>query len=87
MQAQTLQTLAKTRFNKLRMGVFPKHYVYNENEPLFPMFECRLDGTEDFARPNVRGFQQFDKQVRALMAMGIESDGRVKDVSCRLLVG
>ena len=73
-QAQTLETLAKTRFNKLRMGVFPKHYIYSENEPLHAMFERRDDGTEDFSRPNVRAFQQFDKQVQALMRMGIEAD-------------
>lgn len=74
MQAQTLDTLAQTRFNKLRMGVFPKHYIYSENAPLHTMFEQRADGSEDFSRPNVRAFQQFDKQVRALMAMGIEAD-------------
>ena len=74
MQDQTLKTLAQTRFNKLRMGVFPKHYIYSENEPLHPTFERRKDGSEDFSRPNVRAFQQFDKQVQALMAMGIEAD-------------
>jgi Domain of unknown function (DUF5060)/Protein of unknown function (DUF4038)/Domain of unknown function (DUF5605) len=74
MQSQTLATLAKTRFNKIRMGVFPKHYLYNENEPLHRMFEQRPDGSEDFSRPNVAAFQQFDKQVHALMKMGIEAD-------------
>jgi hypothetical protein len=74
MQEQTLSTLKKTRFNKLRMGVFPKHYIYSENEPLHPMFEAHVDGTPDFSRPNVTAFQQFDMQVRSLMAMGIEAD-------------
>jgi len=73
-QAQTLKTLATTRFNKIRMGVFPKHYIYNENEPLHAMFDTGADGRQDFSRPNVAAFQQFDKQVRALMAMGIEAD-------------
>lgn len=74
LQEQTLQTLANTRFNKLRMGVLPKHYLYNEGEPLHRMFELGADGREDFSRPNVLAFQQFDKQVRALMALGIEAD-------------
>ncbi|WP_321790585.1 DUF5060 domain-containing protein [Burkholderia pyrrocinia] len=74
MQEQTLASLKRTRFNKVRMGVFPKHYIYSENEPLHPMFEQRADGTPDFSRPNVVAFRQFDKQIRALMAMGIEAD-------------
>lgn len=74
MQAQTLDTLKKTRFNKLRMGVFPKHYVYNENEPIQPMFARGADGEEDFDRPNVAAFQHLDKQVLALREMGIEAD-------------
>lgn len=74
MQQQTLQTLARTRFNKLRMGVFPKHYIYNENEPLMRMFELGSDGGEDFDRPNVEAFRHFEKQVLALMALGVEAD-------------
>jgi hypothetical protein len=74
MQQQTLETLAATRFNKLRMGVFPKHYIYNENEPLHAVYETGSDGKPDFARPNVAAFRQFEKQVGALMALGIEAD-------------
>ena len=33
MEKQTLQTLANAPFNKLRMCIFPKDYVYNKNEP------------------------------------------------------
>jgi hypothetical protein len=74
MQAQTLETLSKTRFNKIRMGVVPKDYPYNVNEPLFDIFDKRPDGTHDFDRPNPAAFQHFDAQVRALMALGIEAD-------------
>jgi len=35
---QTLATLAKTGFNKIRFGPFPKHYLYNANEPLLYPF-------------------------------------------------
>ena len=34
LQEETLETLAKARFNKMRMGVFPKDYPFNTNEPL-----------------------------------------------------
>lgn len=74
MQEQTLQTLKTARFNKIRMGVFPKDYIYNENDALFPMFELSADGREDFTRPNVKAFQHLDRQVLALREMGIEAD-------------
>jgi hypothetical protein len=33
LEAQTLETLRHAPFNKLRFCVFPKHYVFNQNEP------------------------------------------------------
>jgi len=33
LQRQTLETLKKSTFNKLRFCIFPKHYDYNLNEP------------------------------------------------------
>lgn len=74
MQEQTLATLARTRFNKIRMGVFPKDYAYNVNEPLFDVFYRNADGTHDFDRPNPAAFQHFETQVAALMELGIEAD-------------
>lgn len=35
LEEQTLRTLATAPFNKLRMCVFPKDYVYNKNEPVY----------------------------------------------------
>ncbi|TLU72239.1 DUF5060 domain-containing protein [Lichenicoccus roseus] len=74
MQQQTLATLAGAGFNKLRMGVFPKHYIYSENEPLHRMFELGPDGREDFDRPNHAAFRHLERQVAALMQIGIEAD-------------
>jgi len=74
MQAETLETLKKTRFNKIRMGVFPKHYIYNENEPLHTAFEHGADGKEDFDRPNIEMFRHFETQIGALREIGIEAD-------------
>ena len=58
LQQQTLDALAKTSFSKLRMGLFPKHYLYNANEPdrfVFPRAEDGWDlerfDLEYFARP------------------------------------
>ncbi|MBN1996245.1 DUF5060 domain-containing protein, partial [candidate division KSB1 bacterium] len=38
LQLQTLETLKFSPFNKMRMCVFPKDYVYNKNEPPFYPF-------------------------------------------------
>jgi hypothetical protein len=74
MQAQTLETLKNARFNKIRMGLFPKDYPYNTNEPLYPSFETGADGKQDFDRPNPVMFRHFERQVAALCALGIEAD-------------
>lgn len=45
LEEQTLATLRDAPFNKLRMCVFPKHYIYNENEPEFYPFPCLSRGS------------------------------------------
>jgi len=74
MQDETLRTLKATRFNKLRMGVFPKDYIYNSNEPLYTAFLQAANGREDFDRPNPVMFRHFEKQVGVLRELGIEAD-------------
>jgi len=74
MQEQTLTTLAASSFNKIRMGVFPKDYPYNENEPLHDVFEARGDGSYDYDRPNFSAFRHFEAQVGRLAELGIEAD-------------
>lgn len=74
MQEETLQTLAKTGFNKIRMGVFPKDYPFNQNEPLQDIFQRGADGKLDFDRPNPAAFRHFEDQVARLAEMGIEAD-------------
>lgn len=74
MQAETLDTLAKAGFNKIRMGVFPKDYPFNENEPLMPVFMQNADGTLDFDRPNPEAFRHFENSIAKLADLGIEAD-------------
>ncbi|KKB07060.1 hypothetical protein VE25_19630 [Devosia geojensis] len=73
-QQKTLATLKKTRFNKIRMGVFPKDYPYNVNEPLHDVYQPGADGKLDFDRPNPESFRHFENQVKALGELGIEAD-------------
>ena len=44
--SETLESLAASPFNKLRTCVFPKHYVYNANNPQYYAFE-RKPGREE----------------------------------------
>nr|WP_245294854.1 DUF4038 domain-containing protein [Xaviernesmea rhizosphaerae] len=73
-QEQTLETLAKTGFNKIRMAVFPKDYPFNTNEPLQPIFLPDSQGTIDFDRPNPEAFRHLERQIGRLAELGIEAD-------------
>jgi hypothetical protein len=73
MQEQTLRSMAETGFNKVRMGVFPKDYPYNVDEPLHDVYE-EVDGKRDFDRPNFEAFRHFEAQIDRLRDMGVEAD-------------
>ena len=75
MQEQTSTTLRTARFNKLRMGVFPKHYTFNENEPLFTMLRARAPTASSISIgpiPTPSGISR--RRSAALRDMGIEAD-------------
>lgn len=74
LQAETIESLKAARFNKLRMGVFPKDYPFNTNEPLFDIYEHDAEGELDFDRPNVEAFRHFENQIKVLGELGIEAD-------------
>ncbi|WP_426226344.1 DUF5605 domain-containing protein [Pseudarthrobacter sp. DSP2-3-2b1] len=72
-QERTLQTLAGSPFNKIRMCVFPKSYLFNANEPdLFP-YERTADGW-DFTRFKPEFFRHLEGRIQQLAALGIEAD-------------
>jgi hypothetical protein len=74
LETQTLKTLRDAPFNKLRMCVFPKHYPYNENEPVYHPFERKTSGEFDFTRFNPTFFRHFEQRVGELRDLGIEAD-------------
>ena len=69
----TLETLAASPFNKIRMLVFPNSHI--PNEPVFP-FEKAGPGAAvwDLTRFNPAFFQRLDRQVAALMTLGVQAD-------------
>jgi hypothetical protein len=74
LQEQTLKTLARSPFNKLRMCVFPKRYSWNENEPPLYAFEGTPPNQWDFTRFNPRFFQHLEERIGQLRDLGIEAD-------------
>ena len=74
LEEQTLSTLRSSPFNKLRMCIFPKSYVYNENEPRFYPFSRSSDGTNNFAEFNPAFFQHLEKRIEQLRELRIEAD-------------
>ncbi|MDQ0899494.1 DUF5060 domain-containing protein [Paenibacillus sp. V4I7] len=70
----TLRTLKKAPFNKMRMCVFPKHYLYNNNDPLSYPFEGSREEGWNFTRFNPEFFRHFEKRVDDLRNLGIEAD-------------
>ena len=74
LEEQTLATLKQAPFNKMRMCVFPKHYVYNENEPVYHAFERTESNEWDFARFNPDFFRHLEQRIGDLRDLGIEAD-------------
>ena len=71
---KTIDTLSKSPFNKVRMCLFPKSYMYNNNDPdVFP-FEKKEDGKWDVNKPNFEFWKHLEQQLKALLDLGIEAD-------------
>ncbi|BCW36172.1 hypothetical protein StoSoilA2_22280 [Arthrobacter sp. StoSoilA2] len=73
LEKKTLETLATSPFTKVRMCVFPKGYIFNDNDPGLYPFE-RDDETWDTTHFNPRFFQHLEDRIRDLGALGIEAD-------------
>ncbi len=74
MEAETLETLKNAPFNKMRMCVFPKAYVYNQNEPEYYPYEGKPLKDWDFTHFNPAFWHHFERRVGQLRDMGIEAD-------------
>ena len=74
LEKQTLKTLASAPFNKIRICVFPKRYLWNTNEPILYPFEGVPTTHWDFTRFNPKYFQHLEQRVADLQKLGIEAD-------------
>lgn len=71
---QTMNSLAKAPFNKIRFCVFPKSYDYNHNDPQWYAFEKDADGKWDVHSPCFAFWDALEARIRELAKMGIEAD-------------
>jgi hypothetical protein len=75
LQEETLRSLAAAPFNKLRMCLFPKSYLYNSNEPVHFVFP-RAEGSDGFdtTRFDLEYFAHLERRIDQLAELGIEAD-------------
>lgn len=73
-QEKTLKTLLDAPFNKIRMCLFPKSYIYgNQSEPWRYPYKRQGD-LNDFTQPDYLFFQNFDQRIKQLLDMEIQAD-------------
>jgi hypothetical protein len=74
-QDETIRTLAKSPFNKMRMLVFPQDNDFRKSIPatLFP-FEGKPRKDWDFTRFSPAFFRQLEKRIAQLSEIGVEAD-------------
>lgn len=70
---QTMETLKKAPFNKIRMCVFPKSFVYNWNEPSLFAFRRTEEGW-DVDHPCFEYWEELEHRIGQLLEMGIQCD-------------
>jgi hypothetical protein len=73
-ESQTLASLEKAPFNKIRMCVFPKNYANDTNEPERYPFPGSGPDNLDFFRFDPKFFTYLENHIRSLMNIEIEAD-------------
>jgi len=74
LQAETLEALRNSPFNKIRMCVFPKRYTFNVTEPALFAFPGSKEDGFDLERFEPRFFQGLERRIEQLAELGIEAD-------------
>ncbi len=70
---ETMESLKKAPFNKVRLCVFPKDYDFNHNDPECYAFE-KTNGTWDVDRPCFLFWDRLEQRILELQEMGIQVD-------------
>lgn len=72
--SRTIQSVLESPFDKVRTCMFPKHYVFNENEPERFAFERNQEGKFDFHRPCYAFWEAFEEMLRIFCDHQVEVD-------------
>lgn len=74
LQNETVRSLRDAPFTKIRMGLFPKDFMFNANEPdLFPLVRDGKSGW-DTTRFDVEYFRRLEHRIEQLDGLGIQAD-------------
>ncbi len=74
LQTETLETLGKNPFTKVRFGLFPKWYEFNRVEPaMYPYVETS-PLKFDLDKFNPKFFQHVERRLADLERLGIQAD-------------
>ena len=71
---ETMETLRRSPFTKVRLCVFPKHYTYNHNDPARYAFRKTEAGGWDPDHPDFEFWDAFERRLAQLDEMGIQAD-------------
>jgi hypothetical protein len=74
LQEQTVETLDRSPFTKIRMCLFPKDYLYNTEEPERFVFPRDPEGGWDTTRFDVEYFAQLEHRLEQLEEIGVQAD-------------
>jgi hypothetical protein len=74
LQEQTLEALAGSPFNKLRMCLFPKSYSFNRTEPEYFPFAGSREAGFDLEQFNPGYWEHLELRLSQLQKLGIEAD-------------
>lgn len=74
LQDQTIKTLSTAPFNKIRMCIFPKWYIYNRTEPVMAAYENITDSTFNLNKFNPAYWDNLEERILQLGKMGIQAD-------------
>ncbi|MCU1528330.1 MAG: hypothetical protein JWP75_2093, partial [Frondihabitans sp.] len=74
LQRRTLASLSKTPFTKIRMGLFPKSFLYNSNEPERFVFPRLDDGSWDLEHFDLEYFRHLERRIEDLARLGIDAE-------------
>lgn len=73
-QEQTIETLAASPFNKVRMCIFPKYYDYNHDDPAMYAFPGAAGRGFDRTRFYEPFWENLDHRLVQLDELGIQAD-------------